>query len=67
MQGHVRAAHLSVHPALGLVAELVEEGVVTPPEEGAGAVETGRQEHGVTQGGHQLVPNTPSVCRDLDY
>ena len=61
-----KMCHLGIHPALGLVAELVEEGVVPPPGEGAGAVEAGGQEHRVTQGGHQLVPDSAAVCGDLE-
>ena len=58
-------AHLCVHPALGLVTELVEEGVVPPPGECAGAVEARGQEHRVTEGGDQGVPDTPAIRRDL--
>ena len=47
------------------MTELVEEGVVSPPGEGACAVEAGGQEHGVTQGGDQLVPDSPAICVDL--
>ena len=47
------------------MTELVEEGVVPPPGEGAGAVKAGGQEHGVTQGGDQLVPDSPAICVDL--
>ena len=62
---HVMIVYLGVHPALGLVTELVEEGVVPPPGEGAGAVEAGGQEHGVTQGGDKLVPDSAAICGDL--
>ena len=58
-------AHLCVHPALGLVTELVEEGVVPPPGESAGAVEAGGEEHRVTEGGDQGVPDTPAITRHL--
>ena len=47
------------------MAELVEEGVVPPPGKCAGAVEAGGQEHRVTQGGDQGVPDTPAIRRDL--
>ena len=58
--------HLGIHPALGLVAELVEEGVVPPPGEGAGAVEARGQEHRVTQGRDQLIPDSAAICGDLE-
>ena len=58
--------HLVIHPALGLVAELVEEGVVPPPGEGAGAVEAGGQEHGVTEGRDQFIPDSAAICGDLE-
>ena len=58
--------HLGIHPALGLVAELVEEGVVPPPGEGAGAVEARGQEHGVTESSHQLIPDSAAICGDLE-
>ena len=48
------------------MAELVEEGVVPPPGEGAGAVEARGQEHRITQGGDQLIPDCAAICGDLE-
>ena len=46
------------------MAELEEEGVVPPPGEGPSTVDPRGDEHGVTQGRHQLAPGRLRV-RDL--
>ena len=56
-----------VHPAPRRVPEVVEEGVVPPPGEGAGAVEARAHEHRVGQRGHQLLPVEPAVGGHLQH
>ena len=57
-----------VHPAPGRVPEVVEEGVVlSPPGEGAGAVEARAHEHRVGQRGHQLVTVEAAVGGHLQH
>ena len=64
-------AHLClvpVHPAPRRVPEVVEEGVVlSPPGEGAGAVEARAHEHRVGQRGHQLLPVEAAVGGHLQH
>ena len=64
MKSRYFESYLSVHPTLGLVAELEEEGVVSPPGEGARTVNPRADEHGVTEGRHQLAPGRLRL-RDL--
>ena len=64
MKSRYFESYLSVHPTLGLVAELEEEGVVSPPGEGARTVNPRADEHGVTEGGHELAPGRLRL-RDL--
>ena len=56
-----------VHPAPRRVPEVVEEGVVPPPGEGAGAVEARAHEHRVGQRGHQLVSVEAAVGGHLQH
>ena len=56
-----------VHAAPRGVPEVVEEGVVPPPGEGAGAVEARAHEHRVGQRGHQLVPVEAAVGGHLQH
>ena len=56
MKSRESGSYLSVQPTLSLVAELVEEGVVSPPGESPRTVNPRGDEHGVTQGRHQLAP-----------
>ena len=64
MKSRDSESYLSVHSTLGLVAELEEEGVVSPPSEGPRTVNPRGDEHGVTQGRHQLAPG-PLRLREL--
>lgn len=64
MKSRDSESYLSVHSTLGLVAELEEEGVVSPPGEGPRTVNPRGDEHGVTEGRHQLAPG-PLRLREL--
>ena len=64
MKSRDSESYLSVHSTLGLVAELEEEGVVSPPSEGPRTVNPRGDEHGVTEGRHQLAPG-PLRLREL--
>ena len=46
--------YLSVHSIFGLMAEVEEVSVVLPPGEGACAVDAGRHEHGIREGGDEV-------------